>query len=464
MSVCKILNSLLLAVLFLFAVGESKAQEVKTYLTMQDAIYRALNKNHEIKASEFGQKKASWDIKQAWAQLFPVISFNSRYNRIDEQTFAERDFRRYLPPELANQMPQTVFQDSYSSSIDLDMPLFNGVLLNGLMIANEGEAAAESMNNSTKRNIIFQVISGYLNVLKSKEVLSLQKEYLELSKLNYEKAERLFKADRYSKTESLRWKVEYQQQKSVVVNSENVLRAGITNLNKLLDLNMNSKIEVSSEIPKWLKDEKKLIEALNDDDLLEMININDDALVETNAMLKAAKSNDEINRLLYKNSYSSYMPNVSLSYSYGWRENNTLELDDYSPKTLSINLRMPIFTSFQNYTALKSNYYTYKKGQEEFISQLQETRFLLTSTVNNIINLKTQISLSRASVQFSEANYRTVESQKEKGLISNIDFIDAKLNMQNSKLQAINNNYDFISGMIELYYLLGKKLDELSDK
>ena len=46
--------------------------------------------------------------------------------------------------------------------------------------------------------------------------------------------------------------------------------------------------------------------------------------------------------------------------------------------------------------------------------------------------------------------------QKERGLISNIDFIDAKLNLQNAELSDINNQYDFISAMVELYYLLGK--------
>jgi len=81
---------------------------------------------------------------------------------------------------------------------------------------------------------------------------------------------------------------------------------------------------------------------------------------------------------------------------------------------------------------------------------------MLTETVNKIINLKTQRELSKANVEFSEHNYRTVSLQKEKGLISNIDFIDAKLNLQNAKLNDISTNYDFISAMVELYYMLGK--------
>jgi outer membrane protein TolC len=74
--------------------------------------------------------------------------------------------------------------------------------------------------------------------------------------------------------------------------------------------------------------------------------------------------------------------------------------------------------------------------------------------------LKTQKELSGISVEFNEQNYRIVEQQKQKGLVSNIEFIDAKLNMQNARISDINNYYDFITGMVELYYLLGK-LEEI---
>jgi outer membrane protein len=137
-----------------------------------------------------------------------------------------------------------------------------------------------------------------------------------------------------------------------------------------------------------------------------------------------------------------------------------MALDDYSPKTLMVNLSVPVFTSFQNYTQLKSSYYKYKENQENFFDQLQNTRYVLTETVNKLINLKTQNKLSKINIEFSERNYRIVEQQKEKGLVSNIDFIDAKLNLQNAKLSDISNYYDFITSMVELYYLLGK-LEEI---
>ena len=158
--------------------------------------------------------------------------------------------------------------------------------------------------------------------------------------------------------------------------------------------------------------------------------------------------------------HASFLPNINLNYSYAWQENNTIALDDYSPQTLMVNFSWPLFSGFQDYSSLKANYYDYKRSQEEFGDQLQNLKYTLTETVNRLIELKTQQELSRTNVEFSASNYDIVSQQKEKGLVSNIDFIDAKLNLQNAKLSQLKNQYDFISGMVELYYLLGK-LDTL---
>ncbi len=460
--------SLLITVL-MTGVLTGQNQPEKVYLTMEEAISKALNQNNQVRASRFSMMKANWDKKHAWTLLFPTLGFNTSYTKIDRQSFEERDFFRqnfreifpFAPQDI--EVPQSSYRESFYTSLDVSMPIFNGAILNGLFIANAAEDASIQINESTQLNIIFLVTSSYLNVLKLTDVLKVQKEYLNLSQLNYEKAERLHEAGRNSKAEVLRWKVELQQQKSIVVNSESQFRTSNTVLKRLVNIKMQNLIEIENHIPDVLKSESEKLSAMNDEQILNLINLDDEQLIEVNAALSAAKSNEEISKHMYYNSYSSYMPNVNLTYSHAWRENNTIELDDYSPKTLMVNFNMPLFTSFQNFTAVKSSYYDYKSNQENFYDQLQNTRLILTETVNKIINLKMQRELTETNAEYNEKNYKIVEQQKEKGLVSNLDFIDAKLNLQNSQLEKINAHYDYISAMVELYYLLGK-LDHIIDE
>lgn len=442
----------------LLIIPEAYSQEnnLIKYLTMEEAISRALNDNNLIKSNKYSIKKASWDVKRAWAELFPILSFNTRYSWIDYQTFAERDFRRYLPPELASQIPQTVFQESYYSSFNLNMPLFNGILINGLSLAYEQENLSEQQTKSVEHQTVHNVITSYLNVLRTKELHKIQTEYLNLSKLNYEKAQRLFMANRYSENEALRWKIDYQQQKSTVSNSNAELRNSLLALSRLINASLDTSTIIENKIAANLEEEKNKMLKLDDDEILNIIKLNDDELIRANANLAAIKSGEEISRLVHKNSYASYLPKVNLQYSYGWRENNTLDLDDYSPKNLMINLSIPIFSGFQNYTELKSTFYEYKKNEEEFKDQLLNTKLILNNVVNNIINVKSQLDLQKSTVEFSENNYKIVERQRERGLVSNIDYIDAKLNMQTAAIEYISSSYNFISSIVELYYLTGK--------
>jgi len=436
------------------AVGQPVIEQ--TLISMEEAISRALQKNNQLKASEYALQKAGWDRSHAWTRLFPVISFSTNYTWIDDSTLALRDFTRYLPFPV----PKTVFQNSFYSSIQLTMPLFNASLLNNISLTGRSEERAEEVNESTRRTIIFQVIRSYLNVLKLKEIEDLQKEYLALSQLNYEKAERLYEAGRYSKTDAMRWQVDYQQQLSVVTTSQSNLRGARIVLSRLLNARLGEFFEVESRIPRELVRESESLLKLENMALLTMIQLSEDQLLQANAALSAAKKSEEISETAYRNTYNAYLPVVNLTYIHAWRENATLVLDDYSPKTLMVNLNIPVFTSLQNFTRLKSAYHEYQQSKEIYYDQLQNIRLILTETVNKLINLKTQKSLSTVSVEYNERNYRIVEQQREKGLVSNIEFVDAKLNLQNAKLADVSNYYDFISGMVELYYLLGK-LDEI---
>ncbi len=442
------------------SVGFAQNPNHKVYLTLQGSISRALQGNNQLKSSYYSLQKAKWDKYRAWTQFLPTANFSSRYMHIDDQTLRERDFRSYMPPELRDQIPQTVFQESYYTAIDVSMPIFNGVLINGIRIANANKMTAQKMNESTRNNVLFQVINSYLAVLKSKDLLQLQKDFTNLAKLNYEKAGRQQLAGRFSENELLFWEIDYQSQQSSLINTESILRTTKSVLTNLIDMDMFTDFDVESTIPINLLNEAEKFTNLSNNEILKLIKFSDDELIKANAALMASKSQTNLSKLFYKNTYSSYLPNINLLYTHAWRENNTLELDDYSPKTYMINFSIPLFTSFQNFSNVKSSYYEYRQSEEEHQNQLDNIRFVLSETANKIIDLKTQRELSKLNVKYSQNNYRIIEQQKERGLISNIDFINTKLALQNNELTDITNQYDFISAIIELNYLLGK-LDKI---
>ncbi len=460
MSKPNILISMILLSLLFLNPGSLKAQPSESvYLDLEDALARALNKNHALKASEFAFKKARWDHLHSWTRLMPSIKFNTRYTWIDDSTFALRDFSRYFrdtPSGLGFSIPQTVFQNAFYTSLDLDFQLFNTALWNAISLTSASSDLAYYQREAVRNNTVYQVIRTYLDALFARRELDLQKEYLVLSQLNYDKALRMQKSGRYSKNEALRWKVDYQQQRSAVANSESNLRAALVALAGILSIPMDVQILLQEKIPQKLSRESRRLQQLTNQEIMALVRLNDEQLAEVNQNLAAAQSLQEVNRLNYRGNYASFLPNVSVRYSYAWRENDTPALDDYSPQTLMVNLSIPLFNSFQDVTKTRAAYFAYQQSREQFADQLQNTRLTLTQTANALINLKAQLELSTTNIEYSENNYRIVEKQKEKGLVSNIAFIDAKLALQNARLTHLRNEYNFISTMVRLYYMLGK--------
>jgi len=455
------LNYLVLALLlFYYSAG---AGETKV-LNLEQALNLALQENSQLKAEQFGIQKARWNRLQAWSLLFPSVTFNTRYMWIDDETYRQRDFSRYFDdPSLGFKIPKTVFQNAYSSSIDLSTPLFNGTILNGLRIANAAVSQADKSGQSVRDNLVYEVIANYLNLLRSNSLLGLQEEYLNLSALNFQKAERMHEAGRYSRAEVLRWKVDYQQQKSNVENSKAAARSSDAVLRKNLRLPAGDSFIPEELLPEKLKTAVELFSGQEEEKILAILDISDEELTRINTGLAAASSGDRINRLLYRNQYTSFLPNISLDYSHGWRENNTLALDDYSPKTLLINFSFPLFTSGQNLTKVRAAYFEYKQSQALYDDQLQNTRLLLTEAVNRFLNVRSQHELAISAFELAEINYQIIEQQKDQGLVSNLDFIDAKLNMQNSAVAKVSSEYDLISSVVELFYLTGRMNEIIPD-
>jgi len=336
------------------------------------------------------------------------------------------------------------------------MSLFNGIIWNGIAFAGAARDAAKHQLSATQNSTVYQVIATYLNALYAQDILKLQQEYLELSRRNLSKAERMHQAGRYSRMEALRWKVDEQQQMSVVSQSASGKRSALSALARVTASPMNQNILIENQLPPKLTTESSRLQAFSEQELLAIIDLNESELVAANAALSAVEASNEMSRLFFRNSFASFLPNVNLNYSYAWYENSTIALDDYSPQTLSINFSWPLFSGFQDYTTAQANYYDYKRSQEQYNDQLKNLHFTLTESVNKLLNLKIQIQLAETNVEISQSNYTIVAEQKEKGLVSNIEFVDAKLNLQNAKISTLKNRYDFISAMVELYYLTGQ--------
>ena len=59
---------------FIIVSVSAQSQSDQTFISMDEAIARALKQNNQVRASEYAVKQANWNKKNAWTLLFPRIT------------------------------------------------------------------------------------------------------------------------------------------------------------------------------------------------------------------------------------------------------------------------------------------------------------------------------------------------------------------------------------------------------
>jgi outer membrane protein TolC len=120
-----------IALLLFFSTGV--AQEL---LTMDGAVGIALERSHQLQAANFDRTSATWGKRTALTNFLPRVELASEATRIDAETDrranAAIDFIRGsapalgIPPSALQDIQPLAYRNSYSSTVTVVQPLYNG--------------------------------------------------------------------------------------------------------------------------------------------------------------------------------------------------------------------------------------------------------------------------------------------------------------------------------------------------
>ncbi len=188
-------------------------------ITLEEAVTKALEFNHQLNAAHFGLEAAKWAHRQAMAQLLPSITLQSNYTRLDNETVARanaigREITMFFPDSTGTlqpvtiEIPQSVFRDGYETSINGQLLLLNPAVWNGVSLAGASKNLASSEVQTAIQSTVHKTLRVYIELLRLHSLIRVQEQHVEQAIRNAEQAERLFQVGRYSEADVLRWRVE----------------------------------------------------------------------------------------------------------------------------------------------------------------------------------------------------------------------------------------------------------------
>jgi outer membrane protein TolC len=425
---------------------ENKKEEVKksNFLTLFDAIEIAVQNNYSLKLAYEKINLSKYQITENAAQGLPQVSINTSYSRQDPVT---------APPPSGGGIgnnPQfaaflgTARVNTFRNQVTLSQVLFAGFrIIDGIRLANINVSASEEEYRKTRQDVIFNVSNSYYNALKSYQLLDILKFSLKQAEMHLDQAKKFEKAGTGLKIDVLRANnqlINIQMQLSQAVNNYEKAKKA---LNLAMGRAVDTPIEMNpkAEIPDISLDEEKFIKTA----------------LENRSELKQLKIKKEIDEILVTIQSRATWPTISANLTYNLTDQAVVNGNSVNIQNLNygVNMNWPIFDGLLTQAKVQKAQNSVIQDQIS-IDQLQQS--LILEVKQNLLDLqesKERMLMAKEGIKLSEEALRLAKTRYENGVGLNIEVIDAQNNLNQSKLNFINAEYDFNINKVKLYKAIG---------
>ena len=416
--------------------------------TLQESVAHALEHNITVKQIENALLLNEQDIIAAKGQFLPSVSGSANHSL-----------------SLGNaELFQGQFVDRTANSTSLGLganqTIFNGFRLTNLHKQSQLNLETNELELSRiKDDISLNVVNAYLNILFNKEDLETAIAQYEFSSKQLTQVKELVDAGVQPKANIYDTEATLSRDAQQVTIAENNFELALLTLSQILQVPFKDfDVEIINiDTPS---------EALLYNDVNPVLNF---ALQNRNE-IKVAEKNIENAELSTEISKSGFYPTVTAGYSYGTSafftnlQNDESsffnQLNEQRAHNFRINVNIPIFSRFQNKTAVAKS----KIQEENSKLRLNQAKLDLE------LNIQRAYTDAQAAFKAYHAAQKSLASQelafnnsKERyniGAMTAFDLEQARVQFINAQSSLINAKYDFVFKTKVLDFYMGKSLTD----
>ena len=404
------------------------AQSSNTTLTLNQLIQLGLDSSKSLRISDARLKFAQAKYDQAYDAALPSVRLNANYTR-----FSDIEAPKFLFPGASTPVALfPVYVNNYSVNLTASEVIFSGFRLKYAKESTDLLNQASKFDfEKDKQEIIFTLISSYFTIYKleiSSQIITDQ-----LKQINERVRETQLALDNGLATQNdlLRWQLQVSNLELTQLDIQNNFQIANFNLNLMLGLNENNKINVDTNEINKIQITNSLQSFL-------------DLAAKNRSDLNSAQSRSLASFNNYKIAKNSYLPRISVQGELlDARPNGR-----YIPPVDQFNSTWAAGISF-NWDLM--NLYSNKHFVDEFqsiYSQSKDGVAILSDAIKSEVNQNylsflsalRKVEVMQKAVNQSEENLRLTDSRHKNSLItlselleSNTTFIQAKINMALSK-------------------------------
>jgi outer membrane protein len=431
-------------VVFLFGCLSVFAQNKKW--TLQDCVNYALENNITIKQNENTLLVNQQEILQARGNFLPAASANVSHN-------LSLGNRELFPGQFVDRT-----DNSTSINIGVNQTIFDGFRLTNLYKQSQLQLETNQLElNRIKDDVSLNVVNTYLNALFNKERLEIANAQFEFSKKQLEQVKNLVDAGVQPKVNMYDAEATLSRDDQQVVLAENNYDLALLSLSQLL------------QVP-YKGFDIEIIDIGNPSVALLYNNIDPilNFAYENRYEIKVAEKNIENAELRTEISKSGFYPTVTASYGYGSNvffsslfdtEASFLDqLDQQKGQRFGVNVSIPIFSRFQNKTAVARS----KIQEDNSKLNLDQAKLNLESNIQRAFTdakaAFKAFDAAKKSLAAQQLAFSNTQERYNIGAMNTFELEQARVQLINAQSSLINAKYDFVFKTKVLDFYMGKSL------
>ena len=401
------------------AVSVMALAQQTTYLSLENALEKAKDRNASVRLSELDYKISKANYKQTDATFLPqitvglnAISTNNPLNAfgflLQQSTVTSMDFD---PAKLNNPGAR----QNYSTGVEMRLPLLNLDMYYARKGAKLQEEAYQYKHLYTRDYIDYEIKKAYLQlqfVYKSTDILQ---STLDDVKQIYQSVNNFYKQGLAQQSDVLNAQVQINIVESALQKSKSGIGNASDGLAFLMGDTLSDRLFVPDTLVKAPETAPSEIMPVDRADIMAM----DKSVMASDMMVKSSRMN--------------FLPKVNAWGSFQYNDKKIFKFDSNS-YMVGVNMSWTVFSGNQNRYKLKSAMLQRDKYLQEKEQYVDKSRMELESNMRELQNLTFDIMKCEASVDHAKEAFRIMNNRYKEGLVSTTDLLTSQAQLSQQRL------------------------------
>ncbi|WP_339789463.1 TolC family protein [uncultured Imperialibacter sp.] len=417
-------------------------------MSLPEAVRIALENNYDIKIADNTREISENDVTRGNAGFLPTVGVTAFKNFASNDTYQERNDANRTIVDIQGAKSE---QASIGAS-------FNWIVFDGLGMfyaydrLGQQNEASNLLMKVTMENTVSEVLSTYYTVALEVERIKVLNNSLQLSERRLEIAQNKYEIGKASKVEFLAAQVDFNTDKTLLINEEQLLYQAKVDLNRVLARDVEANVEVDQTID--------INENLVLGELLESANMKNPSLLQSQRQLNIA-------HLQMRELKSDRFPIVSLTTAYS--KGNSSSQVGFAALTRTNGFNYGVTASLNIFNGFNVNrrVQNAKVQMETAEYTIADLRLSLEADINKMYNRYVTsldlINIERQNLEVARENESIALERYQLGNYTPLELREAQINAVQAESRLINAAFSTKLAEIELLRLSGSLITTFSE-